>query len=170
MAIIRVAEKKDAENIIRYFNCVGGETSFLTFGKNEFLVAQQEEEAIIQDFFNHEKACMLVAYEKDELISVGLVIVPAKERLAHRGEISLSVKKAFWGQGIGSQMLKQLIHSAEIAGLHMLTLEVVSDNQAAVLLYKKFDFIVAGEYPDFFRVHDQFHAVTFMYRILKTRL
>ncbi|WP_088825451.1 GNAT family N-acetyltransferase [Listeria goaensis] len=167
MVTIRVAEKKDAENIIRYLNGVGGETSFLTFGKNEFLVSRSDEEAIIEDYFHHQKACMLVAYEHDELISVGLVIVPPKERMAHRGEISLSVKKAFWGQGIGSQMLEALVHSAETAGLHILTLEVVSENRAAFLLYKKFGFNVAGEYPDYFRVHDKFYAVTLMYRTLK---
>ncbi|MBC1418574.1 GNAT family N-acetyltransferase [Listeria fleischmannii] len=167
MLTIREAEMKDAEDVIRYLNKVGGETAFLTFGENEFLVSRSDEEVIIQQFLNHEKACMYLAFEGDELVSVGQVIVPAKERMAHRGNIAISVKKDFWGQGIGSKMLEKLILSAKKSDLHMLTLEVVSENQAAFHLYKKMGFVVAGEYPDYFRVHNKLFTVTFMYRILK---
>ena len=76
-----------------------------------------------------------------------------RPRLAHRGEISISVKKAMWGQHIATRMLEEILRFArEQAKVRILSLEVRSDNARAIGLYRKFGFETVGRFPGFLQI------------------
>ncbi|NLS11765.1 GNAT family N-acetyltransferase [Vibrio sp. SM6] len=69
----------------------------------------------------------------------------ANPRTRHCASIGIAVHDDFHGQGIGSQLLASIVDLADNwLNLDRLQLEVNSDNQAAIALYKKFHFEIEG--------------------------
>lgn len=67
-------------------------------------------------------------------------------RRKHVGTIGMGVHDRFQGQGIGSQLLAAAVDMADNwLNLSRLELEVYTDNQAALALYRKFGFVIEGE-------------------------
>lgn len=67
------------------------------------------------------------------------------ERRAHVGSIGMSVHDAFWGRGIGRQILAALLDIADNwLGLRRVELEVNADNARAIGLYEKAGFETEG--------------------------
>lgn len=58
--------------------------------------------------------------------------------------MGLAVLKAYWGKGIGKIMMQECISWCKNNGIEQLELEVVTDNHAAISLYKSFGFEVCG--------------------------
>ena len=77
--------------------------------------------------------------------------VGRKEKVSHRAEFGISVEKAYWGLGIGRALAEACIECANIAGYEQLELDVVSDNVAAMNLYKSLGFVEYGRNPKGFR-------------------
>ena len=57
---------------------------------------------------------------------------------------NLTIKKEFQRKGLGSLLLSEVIKKAQAQGVGAFTLEVRESNQAAIALYNKFGFKVAG--------------------------
>lgn len=77
--------------------------------------------------------------------------------MAHRATIALSVLAAYHNQGIGQQLLAELINHAKLeANLELLELEVACENQAAIHLYKKVGFKELGLLPKFFKMDTRY--------------
>jgi RimJ/RimL family protein N-acetyltransferase len=66
-------------------------------------------------------------------------------RIAHTGEFGMSVEKSFRDQGVGSLLLEALINWATLnATIEKIGLNVHSNNERAIALYKKMGFEVKG--------------------------
>ena len=85
--------------------------------------------------------------------TAGIDAVGRKEKVSHRAEFEISVEKDFCGLGIGRALAEACIECAKNAGYEQLELDVVSDNVAAVSLYKSLGFIEYGRNPKGFRLH-----------------
>ena len=88
----------------------------------------------------------LVACASDEVIGqLGLHTFPHVPRRRHAGQIGMAVRDDWQGKGAGSALVRAAI---DLAGnwlnLTRLELEVYTDNEPAVQLYKKFGFEVEG--------------------------
>jgi len=160
---INKASKEDAEEIIEYLNIVGGESDYLLFGENEFKNMPIEREMeIIEKMNSSTKSVMYVGKINDEIVSIGsLYGIGNRDRVAHRGELAISVKKKYWNKGIASKMMEELISFAKnIAKFEVIQLDVRSDNLNATKLYKKFGFEEIGLYEKYFKIEEEyFHAV-----------
>lgn len=72
----------------------------------------------------------------------------AKERRRHAGQIGMGVHDDYLQQGVGSALMSALIDLTDNwLNLQRIELTVYTDNDAAIALYKKFDFKVEGEIP-----------------------
>jgi RimJ/RimL family protein N-acetyltransferase len=60
------------------------------------------------------------------------------------GEIGMMVARDWRGRGVGSALVASAIEWGREHGLHKLTLSVFPHNQAAVALYRKFNFKEEG--------------------------
>jgi ribosomal protein S18 acetylase RimI-like enzyme len=63
----------------------------------------------------------------------------------HRATLGISVKKQYWGLGIGSILMDQMIVLAQRFGAERLELEVIEGNDRAIILYLSKGFQFASE-------------------------
>lgn len=159
----REAEPSDAGKFLEYCKIVGAETDNLTFGAEGLSLSISQEADFIRKFAGNPGSIMLVAFDEGELIGTGAVsVVSGKPRFAHRREIAISVRKDYWGKGIGTGLMNLLLDFAKKSGAEVLELEVRSDNEAAIALYKKFGFEKAGRNEKFFKINGEFFSADYM--------
>ena len=163
MAEIRKATPADAESILEYCKCIGGETDNLTFGPEGVPFTVEQEWEFLTSILHSDKQLYLVAVNDGAVVGTATFTGFARPRLAHRGEISISVRKSMWGNHIGTRLLEQVIDFARnTAKAEILSLEVRSDNARAIALYKKFGFETVGTFPGFLKIHGADVSCDFM--------
>ena len=159
----REAEPSDAGKFLEYCKIVGAETDNLTFGAEGLSLSISQEADFIRKFAGNPGSIMLVAFDEGELIGTGAVsVISGKPRFAHRREIAISVRKDYWGKGIGTGLMNLLLDFAKKSGAEVLELEVRSDNEAAIALYKKFGFEKIGTNEKFFKINGEFFSADYM--------
>ena len=84
-------------------------------------------------------------------------------RMHHRAEFGISLKKAWWGCGAATVLAHGVLDFAREAGIEQVNLEVRSDNKRAIALYKKLGFCKLCTFPDFFRIKGEPVDFDFMY-------
>ena len=152
------AVKDDAEKIIEYLNMVGGESDNLLFGKNDFHMSVEEEQSYIEDINESKTSVLFVGKVDGEIVCVGNIGVPNRERIAHQSEVALSVKKAYWNIGIGTALMNALIEFAKKSGkAEVIHLGVKAGNSNAITLYKKMGFEEIGVYKKFFKIDGNYY-------------
>ncbi|GAB4580523.1 MAG: N-acetyltransferase [Anaerolineales bacterium] len=87
----------------------------------------------------------LVACVEDEIVGQLYLQTSPRPRRKHAGQIGMAVRDDFQGQGIGSALMQAAVDMADNwLNLLRLELEVFTDNEPAVRLYKKFGFEIEG--------------------------
>ncbi|MCB8976203.1 MAG: GNAT family N-acetyltransferase [Ardenticatenaceae bacterium] len=79
--------------------------------------------------------------------AVGLITLHKAQnpRQSHVAGMGMMVHPAYWGKGIGNQLMAAIIDLADNwLNVKRLELEVNTDNPAAVRLYEKFGFVIEG--------------------------
>jgi RimJ/RimL family protein N-acetyltransferase len=89
------------------------------------------------------KDIVLVA-EKDGKIAGNLEIRKWKGRSTHVGTIGVALKSEFWGQKIGTELVKEGIKEAKKEGLKKLEYRVMDINKRSINLAKSLKFKLAG--------------------------
>lgn len=147
----------DAGAILEYLNKVGGESDNLLFGENEFKMTVADEEQFIKNMENSKTSALFVGKIDEKVICLGSIMSPPRARIAHQAEIAISVKKEFWGLGIGSELMETMISFAkENKQTEIIHLGVKADNEVAQNLYKKLGFIEIGRFKNFFKIQDKY--------------
>ncbi|MBQ7060687.1 MAG: GNAT family N-acetyltransferase [Clostridia bacterium] len=159
--IIREGVPEDAEALIAYLNTIGGESDNLSFGAGEFTIPIEREREFLKTTLEKDKSCLLVVLRGDRLIADGSVSQKPR-RMGHRAELGISVLRSEWGRGVGTLLMEALIAYARDHGLEYLDLEVRSDNEKAIRLYKKLGFTVCGTIPGYMKVNGENHDVLTM--------
>ncbi|SDP74834.1 Protein N-acetyltransferase, RimJ/RimL family [Eubacterium maltosivorans] len=157
------AEKKDAEALLKYRNAIGVESDNLTFGREGSGTTLEAQEAFIQKTRKDEGSVIYVGKIDGEIVALGSITAYDKPRIRHRGELGLTVRKAYWNQGIATKMMQALMGFAkESTSCEVVELEVRSDNKTAVHLYEKFGFRTIGVYEKFFKIGEQYATANLM--------
>ncbi len=155
---LRNPKEEDAEAIISYLNRVGGESDNLLFGENEFHLTVEEEKEYIRRTNEDPNSLMIVGIIDHHLVSIGQIQSYRRKRIAHNSELAISVRKDYWGKGVGSAVMEELIHFAEkhpvIKYVH---LGVKAENEKAIRLYEKFGFKKIGTHKKFFHMNGKFY-------------
>jgi RimJ/RimL family protein N-acetyltransferase len=143
--IIREALQKDAQPMIDFYNIVGGETDFLSFGKNEFSMSLNDYENFIESTGADNSSIILLATMDDEIISIASITSSPKARTKHVGTLGIVIAEEHCGFGLGRILMEELIEWAKLNGttkrIHLVTRE---DNAKAIELYKKVGFKEEG--------------------------
>lgn len=143
--IIREALQKDAQSMIDFYNVVGGETDFLSFGKNEFSMSLHDYENFIESASTDNTSIILLATMDDEIISIASITSSPKARTKHVGTLGIVIAEERCGFGLGRMLMDELIEWARLNGttkkIHLVTRE---DNDKAIELYKKVGFKEEG--------------------------
>ena len=154
MVEIRRAMPDDAEKILEYCKIIGGETENLTFGSEGVSFTLEQEQEYLERILRSDRQIYLVAVDDEEVVGTAVSEAYGRPRLAHRGEISISVKKSMWGNHIGTRFMEEIIYFAKTpAHIEIISLEVRSDNERAISLYKKFGFEKIGTFHGFLKIN-----------------
>lgn len=105
------------------------------------------ELADTEEWVNNKKAGShrLVAEIRGKVIGSCSLTLNQRARMRHNAKLGLMVHRDYWGQGVGSAMMSALIDLADNwLNVIRLELDVLADNQAAIHLYEKFDFVLEG--------------------------
>ncbi|MBQ7124652.1 MAG: GNAT family N-acetyltransferase [Oscillospiraceae bacterium] len=161
--IYREAEPSDAGKFLEYCKRVGGETDNLTFGEEGIPFSISQEADYIRKFAGNPESVMIVAFDEGELVGTGAVsVISGRPRFSHRKEIAISVRKDYWGKGIGTGIMNVLMDFAKKSGAEVLELQVRSDNEGAIALYKKFGFEKIGTNEKYFKIRGEYYPADFM--------
>ena len=143
--LIREAMIEDARALLDYVEAISGESDFLGFGPGEFELSEVDEEDFLRRCRDSDNHLYIVGLIRDRIVSALAFSGGRRPRVRHNGEFGISVRKQHWGLGIGSLMLDTLIDWARATQVvTKIDLRVRTDNQRAVMLYKRKGFVVEG--------------------------
>lgn len=143
--IIRVPEETDAQALIDYMKAVDCETHFLAREPDEFSFSLEQEATFIRNLAEDKHSQMFVGEVDGQIVancSVGRVM--NKRRYLHRAALGIAVRKAYWGMGIGRLMMLECINWCRNNNIEQLELEVVTQNERALTMYKNLGFQIHG--------------------------
>lgn len=137
---------EDAAAIVEFYNRVGGETSYLSFEKDEYpLTVEQQINKIKTKELDSQQKMILVKDDEGQIVAIGTMDTPTKVKFRHVTELGIVVQKFNQGSGIGKELMKRLTNWArEEPNLTKIRLYTRADNVRAVSLYLSLGFIVEG--------------------------
>ncbi len=154
-AILRAPHpERDAAAMAGYLKTCAQETNFLMREPEECDIPIERERAFLQEKVDSGTSAMIVCEVEGELAGLCSLDMNTRRRTRHRGQIGIALKRRYWGLGLGTTMLRELIEQGKKAGLSQLELEYIEGNERARGLYEKLGFRVTGEKPDAIRLKD----------------
>lgn len=158
----REAEPWEAAALLEYMKQVGSESGNLSFGAEGLSFSVEQEAAILESICQNPRSIMLLAFDGGEIVGNASIHGSSRPRFSHRYELAITVRKSHWGRGIGTALMERLIAFAREIGAEVVSLEVRSDNDRAIALYKKFGFEIFGTYRKFFKFEDNYYDADYM--------
>ena len=143
--IVREPKKEEAQKMIDFYNVVGGETEFLSFGKNEFSMSLKEYESFIESTKTQDNSEILIAKVDNEIISIGTITSTQKAKGKHVGTLGIVISEKYCNVGLGTKIIKKLISLAKENGItKKINLDTNETNHRGIHLYKKLGFKEEG--------------------------
>ncbi|MDO4670520.1 MAG: GNAT family protein [Aerococcus sp.] len=159
------ATAKYAKALLDFYQEVGAETEFLSFGAEGLGINQEQEQRYLKSIHGSWNQRLLLALLNDEIIGVASVGVSDNQRMKHVGELGIVIRRRFWGMGLSRVMMSDLIDWAtDSPELRYLTLSVDETNQAAITLYQHYDFTEIGRVPAGVKTSSAYHDQILMGR------
>lgn len=156
--ILQSPTEENAKELLEHLKQTSGETNNILRYQEEVTITEDEERAFLKGILESDNSIMVSAIVDGEIAgNAGLSPVGQFIKYSHRCSFGISVKKRYWGQGIGSILIDCIINSAKQAGFEQIELTVVADNEKAQNLYKKKGFEEFGKLKNFFRYKDGAH-------------
>ena len=149
-ALIRSPREEDVQGMLDYLRTSAGETAYLLRYPDEWDLVTEEEEKNWFDRMNRsDNEVMLVCLVDGKIAGNSTLSWRPLRKLKHRACIGVALKKAYWGLGIGTRLLSELIRIAEKQeNLLQLELEFIEGNSRARALYEKMGFRITGIRPN----------------------
>ena len=154
-AVFRAAEPDDAPEMIAYLKDIAGETPFLLRYPDEVNFTEEGERSLLQSRSDDPSVVMLNAWVGGRLAG-NCTLTPkgARRKIRHRADVSIALRKAYWGLGLGKTLLTRVLTLAKELGYEQVELEVISGNDRALGLYQHVGFVQTGRMPNAFQYDD----------------
>ncbi|MEC5318670.1 GNAT family N-acetyltransferase [Brenneria populi subsp. brevivirga] len=141
---IRSAAAADAQALSELRLRIDGETENLDRERGEAVIDALEFEQLIQTDAQRPRNLFLVAAADKRILGFSRCEGTYLKRCAHRVEFGVCVLKAFWGYGIGKNLLKTSIRWADANGIKKMALNALETNAKAIALYQRCGFEIEG--------------------------
>ena len=116
--------------------------------------------------FEKDTSRWLVATKGEDVIGEAWLVQEKSPRRSHCGRLAMGVSESCRQQGVGSVLLAEILnYSDNWLNLKRLELEVYTDNEAAICLYKKFGFEIEGKGSNYAYGDGRFLDAFYMSRI-----
>jgi RimJ/RimL family protein N-acetyltransferase len=143
-ATLRRLREDDAEQVCRELPKAHAETDFLQYLPGEFDWTPQREREFIREHVGQPRRILLCAECESKILALCGARPAPFRRSAHQAEIGITVFRAYWGIGLGRQMMEFILAWSQAEGLKKLMLRVFEDNTRAIRLYQSLGFLEEG--------------------------
>ncbi len=165
--LFRAPVEGDAEALLDYLMATSAETPYMIREPEEVRTSAEEEREFLRKMAADPRRLMVSAYVDGQLAgSCSFAPTSERNRMRHRCTVGISLYRAFWGMGIGTALMGEILQYAKIAGFEQAELDVVSTNAPAIELYQKTGFVVTGTIPHAFKYKDGTYA-DFLFMVKK---
>ncbi len=167
---VRSVEGKDAEALSDFRYTTSGETHFIARYPEE---CSYDMERVREGLTACEASPVnfeIGVYDDrgEQVGDIGVTQVRPHIKWRHRAVMGISVRKEYWGCGLGSFLMQLAVEQAAANGFEQLELGVFEDNVRAIHLYEKFGFAKYGVSPRAFKLKDgTYRDEIIMVRMLK---
>ena len=153
-ALLRSPGPEDAAEMLALMRDVASETEFLYMSPEDgFLTMEQETEKLRHAL--SDPMGMSIVCEMDSRIAGNCQITfNRRAKTCHRATVAIALRKRYWGMGIGTVLMTELIAAARERGIHQIELDYIEGNGRGKALYEKLGFVSYGEHPDAIRRKD----------------
>lgn len=142
---IRSLSPQDAHAVVAFMLEIYTTSRYMVKYPDEWTVTPRAEATYIRGVLEDPHRVLLGAFHKGSLVAMGDVFEVAKrQRLRHRGSLSLAVALPYEGRGIGSLLVETLIEESKKMKFEQIELTVVTENKVAIHIYEKYQFIPYG--------------------------
>ena len=143
--LVRKPQLGDEQGLIDYMKVVDGETKFLAREPDEFSFTVEQEAVFIESALSNENAYFVLGeVEGDIMATCSVGLVSTVRRSCHRAAMGIAIKKDYWNKGAGKALMRGAIDWCRMKGVEQLELDVVTENDRALAMYKSFGFEVCG--------------------------
>ncbi len=158
--VIERAHISRVEEIYEVLLKCSDETDFLACGSSErrdTMPLERFREFIASGATTNNR--FFICLHEGEVVGMLGMHEETRERFRHRISLGMNILRSHWGHGGGRLLLEAAIdHFNSVEDLTKLELEVRSDNEGAIALYRKLGFQVEGELKDHFLVNSTYHS------------
>ncbi|MGK0317279.1 MAG: RimJ/RimL family protein N-acetyltransferase [Saprospiraceae bacterium] len=168
--IIRPAESKDAESLLKLKLQYLRNTKTIPLFEDEYKNSIEEESALIDMLSKEKNSCLIVAEYEGQLIGNIDIKGNQRRKLIHTGMLGMGVAEKWQGLGIGSFLMREAIKWIdENEHLEIIWLEVYDSNYPGKILYGKMRFQECGRIKGFFKESGQLiDNITMVYHSRKS--
>lgn len=157
--VLRLAEESEAEMLLEYLQATSAQTPYMIREPEEVRTSVEEEVEFIRKNRENPRALHLLAFVDGKLAgSCSFGAASERNRMRHRCTVGISLYRKFWGMGVGTALMSEILSAAKTVGFEQAELDVVSENAPAVGLYKKLGFKETGTIPRAFKYRDGSYA------------
>ena len=155
-ALLRSPGDDLVEELIDYLRTSSGETEFLIRYPDEFGdLTHEAEKKIIDAKRASDSEAMIVATVDGKVAGCCSISWSTRFKLRHRASVAIALLRDYWGLGLGTRLLEELIRIAEEDGqILQLELDFIEGNSRARALYEKLGFRITGVKPNAARLRD----------------
>lgn len=140
---IRWVRLSDAPQLVAFKKAVTSESPFLITYPDE-VEDVFEAKRFISIYLTDDRRIFLVAEHEGQIIGMITLAGSSKRKVLHKAELGISVRKPYWGKGVGSALMSEALRIAKHKGFKKIQLEVMENNERAIKLYEKFGFEIEG--------------------------
>ena len=150
--LVRNAVASDARALRETMRRAHTQSDYLLSYPDEQSVDDEQEARSLEETERSCNEVELVAIIDGRIVgSAGVSAVRSRRKVAHRARLGISILKEYWRMGIGRMLMDASIDCARQVGYTQLELEVVTDNERAVSLYRCAGFEEYGRNPRGYR-------------------
>lgn len=142
--ILRCPTKEDANKLSKLRTKIDGETENLDREYGEGLLTSEDFEMLIYEDSISEKNIFLIAEVEGRIVGFSRCEGNKLNRFRHKAEFGVCIEKEYWGDGIGTALLENVLMWADNVGIKKISLTAVETNIKAIKLYKKYGFVEEG--------------------------
>lgn len=164
---IRSANESDSALLIKLFQSLDQESSFMLLDPSERDLSLDNQEKQMLGFVDSNSQVMFVKEAENSELSGFIVGVAGNfMRNKHSLYCVIGVKEDYHSRGIGKALLTKLEIWAKEHNIHRIELTVMEHNTKAIKLYESFGFVHEGIKRDSIRIAGKFINELYMSKLL----
>jgi RimJ/RimL family protein N-acetyltransferase len=166
--LIRQAQIADAEKLLECIKTYIPQSPFIPKLEEEITLTLEQEKEWIQSFLLKDNSLLLVAEYEGQIIGNIDLTGNSRKVMEHTAVIGMGMLKKWTNSGLGTALLNEVIHWAkENPILELIWLQVYTENELGMNLYRKMGFQEVGILPKFFKHNGKYYDNLTMMRRVK---